>query len=156
MKRLMSVVDFVAVLVECPRQSTDEMVRLIATEADRETHSKALQHCHMVDCHRKKRCGRNLHTSSNRQLINSLYCSNLIINLNAAQMSIELLLSLTFRTSDIEANVNHIVVTRHVGSPIDSELIDDRCLARFSVTENDSNEIGGNFLGVILIGLHFN
>jgi hypothetical protein len=34
MKRLMSVVDFVVVLVECPRQSTDEMVRLIATEAE--------------------------------------------------------------------------------------------------------------------------
>jgi hypothetical protein len=70
--------------------------------------------------------------------INSLDCCNLIINLNTAQMSIELRFSLTFSAPYIKANVNHIVVTRHVSSPIDSELIDDCCFARFSVTEKYS------------------
>ena len=75
----------------------------------------------------RKRCGQNLNKSSSvaRPLINSLYNSNLISHLDAAQMSKEFLLSLTLCTSHIKANVNHVVATRHVSSPIDSKLVDD-------------------------------
>lgn len=72
---------------------------------------------------------------------NSLENGNLISDFDAAQLSIKLLLALTFRTSHIQPDVNHIVVARHVRSPIDSELVDDRSFTGLSVAASEEEKI---------------
>lgn len=56
-------------------------------------------------------------------------------------MSIQFLFSLTFRTSYIQANVNHVIMTWHVGSPVNSKLIYNCRLAGFSVTNKYEKRI---------------
>lgn len=73
-------------------------------------------------------------------------------------MSIKFLLPLTSCTSHIQSDVNHIVVTRHVRSPIDSKLVSNCRLAGLSVTENCQNNKSGEMswgLSCIKDFLHF-
>lgn len=61
----------------------------------------------------------------NAGVINSLYDSYLIVDFNAAQVPIQLLLALAPRTPHIQPDVNHVVMTRHVRSPVDAKLVDN-------------------------------
>lgn len=61
----------------------------------------------------------------NVDVINLLYDSYLIVNFNATQVPIQLLLALAPCTPHIQPDVNHVIMTRHVRSPIDAKLVDN-------------------------------
>lgn len=73
----------------------------------------------------------------------------MICDFDATQAPIKFLLSLAFCTSHIQSNVNHIVVTRHVGSPVDSELINHRRLTGPSVAENVKKNVSVSVIKIV-------
>lgn len=50
---------------------------------------------------------------------------NLILHLDSAQMSVECFLALAFGASDVEANVDDVILARHVGAPVHLVFIGD-------------------------------